>query len=110
MLPESDQYLHFDQEHAVEQLHLEASMLEEILGNIARERRQSLVIDGSLSNGKWFKQVMEQYREEGYSLEIFFVFAETEVMEKRAKQRATETGRWTSREKVCYSQYCGLGT
>ena len=107
MLPEREQYLQFDQDNAPERLHPEASMLQEILGHIGRERRQSLVIDGSLSDGHWFKEVMEGYRKEGYRLEIFFVFAETDTMERRAEQREKETGRQTDRHKVS-TELCSL--
>ena len=53
--------------------------------------------DGKL---RWFKQLMETYRKDGYILEIFFVFADEKVMEERAKSRAKETGRQTDRKHV----------
>ena len=43
---------------------------------------------------------MKEYRDEGYEIEIFFVFADEDVMEKRAKEREKETGRQTDKEKV----------
>lgn len=43
---------------------------------------------------------MKEYRDEGYDIEIFFVFADEDVMEKRAKEREKETGRQTDKEKV----------
>jgi len=49
--PERQQYMDFDATSTPEKLHPEASMLQEILSLIARERRQSLVVDGSLSDG-----------------------------------------------------------
>jgi hypothetical protein len=51
-LPERQQYLEHDHNSASAMLHPESAMLQEILGRIARERRQSLVVDGSLSDGK----------------------------------------------------------
>ena len=44
---------------------------------------------------------MKEYRDEGFHLEIFFVFADEDVMEKRAEQRAKKTGRHTGRKHVC---------
>lgn len=49
--PERQQYIDFDRDEAPEKLHPEAAMLQEILGLVGRERRQSAVIDGSLSDG-----------------------------------------------------------
>lgn len=43
---------------------------------------------------------MHQYRKDGYSIEIFFVFADEDVMERRAKRRERETGRSTDRKHV----------
>jgi hypothetical protein len=43
---------------------------------------------------------MKRYRDENYSIEIFFVFAEIDVMTRRAKQREKETGRQTDIEHV----------
>jgi len=52
---------------------------------------------------RWFKKIMKRYRDENYSIEIFFVFAEIDVMTRRAKQREKETGRQTDVEHVCAS-------
>lgn len=52
-LPEREQYLKYDQSSAPEKLHPEASMIQELLGLLARERKRSLVVDGSLSDGEW---------------------------------------------------------
>lgn len=49
---------------------------------------------------RWYKGVMADFRKEGYSIEIFFVFADLSVMEKRAKQREKTTGRQTDLEQV----------
>ena len=43
---------------------------------------------------------MKAYRDEGYHIEIFFVFADEDVMEKRAKGREKATGRQTDTDKV----------
>ena len=53
-----------------------------------------------MSRRSWFKQLMEQYRKENYTIEIFFVFADEDVMERRAQARERETGRHTSRKHV----------
>ncbi|KAL7010229.1 hypothetical protein EMMF5_000249 [Cystobasidiomycetes sp. EMM_F5] len=100
MLPERQQYFDFDKAKAPMRLHPEASMMQEILCLYAREQRRSHVVDGSLSDGEWFKQVMHQYRKDGYSIEIFFVFADEDVMERRAKRRERETGRSTDRKHI----------
>jgi hypothetical protein len=43
---------------------------------------------------------MRDLRDDGYSIEIFFVFADMPIMEKRAKQREKDTGRQTDIEQV----------
>ena len=52
-LPEREQYLKYEQNSAPEKLHPEASMIQEVLTLIARERKRSLVVDGSLSDGEY---------------------------------------------------------
>jgi hypothetical protein len=48
--PERPQYLEHDQESTSRLLHPEASYLQEILANYAKDHGRSLVIDGSLSD------------------------------------------------------------
>lgn len=44
---------------------------------------------------------MADFRKEGYNVEIFFVFADIAVMEKRSKDREKKTGRQTDVDQVC---------
>lgn len=48
----------------------------------------------------WYKKIMAEYRKAGYHVEIFFVFADLPIMEKRAKEREKSTGRQTDLEHV----------
>lgn len=48
----------------------------------------------------WYKKIMAEYRKAGYHIEIFFVFADLPIMEKRAKEREKSTGRQTDLEHV----------
>lgn len=57
----------------------------------------------------WYKQVMQDFREDGYKIEVFFVFADLPIMEKRAKQREKKTGRQTDLEQVSLAFCCGYG-
>lgn len=49
---------------------------------------------------RWFKHVMADFRKDGYAVEIFFVFADLAIMEKRSKQREKATGRQTDSDQV----------
>lgn len=44
--------------------------------------------------------MMADFRKEGYKIEIFFVFADIAVMEKRSKEREKKTGRQTDADHV----------
>lgn len=43
---------------------------------------------------------MADFRKDGYAVEIFFVFADLAIMEKRSKQREKATGRQTDSDQV----------
>ena len=73
LLPERAQYLSHSPETASSLLHPEASLLQEICAAVAKERRRSLVIDGSLTDCGWFAGFMKGFRESGYECEILFV-------------------------------------
>lgn len=100
LLPERPQYLSHSPETASSLLHPEASLLQEICAAVAKERRRSLVIDGSLTDCKWFSGFMKGFREAGYECEILFVSAPEETMLRRAEQRAKSTGRVTNPEAI----------
>ncbi|GAA5904570.1 uncharacterized protein JCM6883_003830 [Sporobolomyces salmoneus] len=100
LLPERPQYLSHSPETASSLLHPEASLLQEICAAVAKERNRSLVIDGSLTDCKWFAGFMKGFRESGYECEILFVSAPEETMLKRAERRAKSTGRVTNPEAI----------
>ncbi|GAA5956505.1 hypothetical protein JCM3765_003466 [Sporobolomyces pararoseus] len=100
LLPERPQYLSHSPETASSLLHPEASLLQEICAAVAKERKRSLVIDGSLTDCKWFAGFMKDFREAGYECEILFVSAPEETMLKRAERRAKSTGRVTNPEAI----------
>jgi hypothetical protein len=59
LLPERQQYLDACPRMASKLLHPEASLLQEILMDVAKEERRSLVVDGSLSQCGWYAGVMK---------------------------------------------------
>lgn len=73
LLPERPQYLSHSPATASSLLHPEASLLQEICAEVAKKRKRSLVIDGSLTDCKWFEGFMKGFKEEGYECEILFV-------------------------------------
>jgi hypothetical protein len=73
LLPERPQYLSHSPETASSLLHPEASLLQEICAAVAKERKRSLVIDGSLTDCGWFSGFMKGFRDAGYECEILFV-------------------------------------
>ncbi|GAA5941737.1 exocyst subunit SEC8 [Sporobolomyces koalae] len=100
LLPERPQYLAHAPETASSLLHPEASLLQEICAAVARERKRSLVIDGSLTDCAWFAGFMKTFKESGYECEILFVSAPEETMIKRAERRAKSTGRVTNPDAI----------
>ncbi|GAA6019965.1 hypothetical protein JCM11491_006723 [Sporobolomyces phaffii] len=100
LLPERPQYLAHSPETASSLLHPEASLLQEICAAVAKERKRSLVIDGSLTDCKWFSGFMKGFRESGYECEILFVSAPEATMLERAERRAKSTGRVTNPEAI----------
>lgn len=100
LLPERPQYLASNPKTASTLLHPEASMLQEILSNVARAQRRSLVVDGSLTDCGWFGGLMREYEDDGYDIEILFVFAGEAKMLERAERRALETGRVTNPKNI----------
>ncbi|KAK4702773.1 hypothetical protein P7C70_g3450, partial [Phenoliferia sp. Uapishka_3] len=92
-LPERPQYLSANRQTTTHLLHPEARLLQEVLSQAAQTQERSLVVDGSLSDCKWFAEVMKELDQHDYRVEILFVFAEEEIMLCRAKRRAEKTGR-----------------
>lgn len=58
-----------------------------------------MVVDGSLTDCEWAGGIMKNWTKEGWKCEILFVYAEEEVMLRRAERRAKITGRvsWRAR-------------
>ncbi|GAA6059800.1 hypothetical protein JCM10212_003695 [Sporobolomyces blumeae] len=100
LLPERPQYLSHSPATASSLLHPEASLLQEICAAVARDRKRSLVIDGSLTDCAWFEGFMKRFKEGGYECEILFVSAPEETMLKRAENRAKTTGRVTNPDAI----------
>ncbi|SCZ98995.1 BZ3500_MvSof-1268-A1-R1_Chr7-1g09345 [Microbotryum saponariae] len=103
-LPEREQYLRADAKTASKKLHPEAALLQEILSEVARSKRRSLVVDGSLSDCAWFSKLMKRYGADGYDCEIVFVTAPEEKMLERAQRRAKITGRITNPDALKHSR------
>ncbi|CDR43884.1 hypothetical protein NBRC10512_005907 [Rhodotorula toruloides] len=100
LLPERPLYLSHSASTASSLLHPEASLLQEICAAVAKSQKRSLVIDGSLTDCKWFEGFMRGFREKGYDCEILFVSAPLETMLARAARRAKTTGRVTNPDAI----------
>ncbi|BGP24092.1 hypothetical protein JCM10295v2_002993 [Rhodotorula toruloides] len=75
LLPERPLYLSHSASTASALLHPEASLLQEICAAVAKSQKRSLVIDGSLTDCKWFEGFMRGFKQRGYDCEILFVDA-----------------------------------
>lgn len=127
LLPERPLYLSHSASTASSLLHPEASLLQEICAAVAKSQKRSLVIDGSLTDCKWFEGFMRGFKEKGYDCEILFVVrhalslpsspsslrsvlsahcvrlaqsAPLETMLARAARRAKTTGRVTNPDAI----------
>ncbi|KAJ8294754.1 Repressed by EFG1 protein 1 [Rhodotorula toruloides] len=100
LLPERPLYLSHSASTASSLLHPEASLLQEICAAVAKSQKRSLVIDGSLTDCKWFEGFMRGFKEKGYDCEILFVSAPLETMLARAARRAKTTGRVTNPDAI----------
>ncbi|SCV70808.1 BQ2448_3570 [Microbotryum intermedium] len=100
-LPEREQYLRADAKTASSKLHPEAALLQEILSEVARTQRRSLVVDGSLSDCAWFSKLMKWG---GIHVTSNDKTSPEEKMQERAKRRAKITGRVTDQEALKLSR------
>jgi hypothetical protein len=75
--------------------HAESAFIQELAQEVALSKMQNLWVDGSLRNGKWFKEVYTDIRERypRYRIAIFYVFADEKIIRERVKRREQLTGR-----------------
>lgn len=90
-LPEFDMLVHYDAARAGDRTRKEAGMLSEILTLAALEGGQSVIVDGSLRDAKWYEEYFAHLRETypGIKIAIFHVTAPREAVLARAAVSAT---------------------
>lgn len=101
-LPEWQGYVARNQLTAGQLTHRESGMLVEIATEAALAAQMHCWVDGSLKDGAWYRQVLEDVRTRypQYSIAILEVTAEADVIFQRVEKRAAETGRGVPREDV----------
>lgn len=69
--------------------------MQEIAQEVALGNNQNIWVDGSLKDGKWFKQVFNNVHKRfpHYRIAIFYVFASEKIIRERIAERESETGR-----------------
>jgi len=89
-LPEMAGYLQADKSTAATKLHRESTQMSDVLFEHALRRGLPILIDGSLRDVDWYKQLFHRIREEypTYRIGILHVTADPDVIRKRAVERA----------------------
>lgn len=95
-LPEWGQYVKIDCGRAGEMTQKEAGLISELLGYKALRNRLNVLIDGSLGNCErhvaYFARLRKNYP--GVRIGIMHVVASPDIVRRRVKERAEETGRF----------------
>ena len=95
MLPEYSTYVTLNAETAGEYTQKEAGMIAEIITEVALDRGINVLVDGSLSDSKWYTRYFEQLRNSYKKLHIGIVHvtAPLDTILHRIVERAKITGR-----------------
>lgn len=103
-LPENKHLIKTDPSTAGKILHSESCTIHEILFRMAIEEKHNLIIDGSLRNGDFFKDLIIYWRKTTpYKITIVHVKASLETCLRRAKKREKITGRYVPEESIMKS-------
>eukprot|EP00747_Dinoflagellata_sp_TGD_P100635 gnl/TRDRNA2_/TRDRNA2_168095_c0_seq1.p1 gnl/TRDRNA2_/TRDRNA2_168095_c0~~gnl/TRDRNA2_/TRDRNA2_168095_c0_seq1.p1 ORF type:complete len:658 (-),score=120.45 gnl/TRDRNA2_/TRDRNA2_168095_c0_seq1:116-1906(-) len=104
VMPEWKEYLHRGKD-AGSMCHAESVYMQEIVQSVAMKNRQSIWIDGSLSNTEWFKGLFQDFKERYpyYRIAIFYIYASEERARARIEARRKATGRSIPEEKIAKS-------
>ena len=95
LLPEFVVYVNKDAQQAGTLTRKEAGMLSEMISLAALERGHHVLVDGSLRDHEWYENYFSDLRHSfpGIQLAIIHVTAPIDVINRRVKARADETGR-----------------
>lgn len=94
-LPEYSMYIEHCPEKAGNLTHKEAGYIAEILTGAALQGGKNALVDGSLRNWKWYKELFHQLKKDyhTFSIAILLIIAPREAVFERAMHRAKLTGR-----------------
>jgi hypothetical protein len=94
-LPEMKGYCDFDPETAATKLHRESTMMADVLFEHGLGMRKNLLIDGSLRDVNWYKELFVKLRREQphCRIGIIHVVADRETIISRAHSRAKLSNR-----------------
>jgi len=93
-LPEMSGYLQADPATAATKVHRESTQMADVLLEHALLDRVDILVDGSLRDVDYYKQLFLRIRNEyDYRIGIILVTADPEIIHERASQRAEKTGR-----------------
>lgn len=95
IMPEWSTYVGVNKEFAGTACHQESGYIQEIAQEVSMRERQHVWVDGSLSDGEWFKTIFEDIRKRfpHYRIAIFYISASEATIRARIAKRTAETGR-----------------
>jgi len=102
-LPERQKLLQSDPDNVGKLLHPEASTIHELIYRTAVKQGKNVIIDTSLRNGEFFKDLYlnnKDVLDSRYEITIVHVTASFETCMRRAEYRAKVTGRRVPRESI----------
>jgi hypothetical protein len=108
IMPEWSKYVSVNKEFAGTACHKESGFLQEIAMEVSMRERQHVWVDGSLSDGEWFKKEFEDIRLRfpHYRIAIFYIAASEATIRSRIAKRTAETGRSVPESQVLRSLQC----
>jgi len=101
-LPEYDLYIKTKPLQAGELTRKEAGYIAELIILAALKKGKNVLVDGSLRDHKWYSSYFSNLREEysGLRIAILHITASRDLVFKRAKSRAQDTGRVVPHETI----------
>lgn len=107
-MPEWSTYVANNREFAGTACHKESGYLQEIAQEVSMRERQHIWVDGSLSDGEWFKKIFEDIRKRfpHYRIAILYISASEATIRGRIAKRTAETGRSIPESQIRRSLQC----
>lgn len=106
-LPEMKIYINLAPKTAGTKVHKESGFIQEIILSEALKQNKNIIVDGSLASLIRHKMLFESIHRDypNYIIEIIYVIADIEKIQKRIQRRGDATGRFVTMEKVEHAFY-----